>query len=651
MCGILGWYTPCFKEHAPSVYARLLERLFLLSESRGKEAAGLALAGPDRLCVHRQAVAASVMAAGQPYKDAVAHFFAAQPAEAPCAAIGHARLATNGWQDRDTNNQPVERDGVLLVHNGIIVNDAALWERLGLRPQTQLDTEVIAAGIAAGRARGDDTPKALGRFLEQMRGNASVAFFTLDENALYLATNNSSLYYTYGNGLFVFGSERLILERALKDKVLRAALGPLSPVVRLRNNTPLVCSSRTGKVTLGFPSLAGVTDNAPAFPELRLPRYREVENLSASLEKARDELRRCTRCILPETMPFISFDEQGVCNYCRSYEPMRVAGKEAALAALAPHRSKDGAPDCLVMLSGGRDSCYGLHYAVTELGLNPIAYTYDWGMVTDIARRNAARLCGALGVEHIIVAADIAWKRRNVRKNLLAWLKNPVPGMIPLLMAGDKQYFYYAEQVRRANRLPLTLVSENPLEPTRFKAGFCGVDEANRRIYNIPFRDKLRLLTYYGQQYLINPRYINSTLIDNAFAFFSSYFMKHDLFPVFHYTRWEEQTVNNTLQNVYGWETDPETRSTWRIGDGTAAFYNYAYHTLAGLTENDTLRSNQIREGVMDRATALQAAQLDNRPRWQSMEWYARTIGFNLVEAVLAINKAPRLYPVREQAR
>ncbi|OQY70127.1 MAG: hypothetical protein B6D44_16345, partial [Ignavibacteriales bacterium UTCHB2] len=91
------------------------------------------------------------------------------------------------------------------------------------------------------------------------------------------------------------------------------------------------------------------------------------------------------------------------------------------------------------------------------LNLNPIAYTYDWGMVTDLARRNIARLCGKLGVEHIIVSANIKWKRENIRKNILAWLRKPHLGMIPLFMAGDKYFYYYANKVKKQNDIQLTL--------------------------------------------------------------------------------------------------------------------------------------------------------------------------------------------------
>ena len=58
------------------------------------------------------------------------------------------------------------------------------------------------------------------------------------------------------------------------------------------------------------------------------------------------------------------------------------------------------------------------------MGLNPIAYTYDWGMVTDIARRNQARLVGKLGVEHIIVSADITLKRNNIRKKEILYCRD-----------------------------------------------------------------------------------------------------------------------------------------------------------------------------------------------------------------------------------
>lgn len=48
--------------------------------------------------------------------------------------------------------------------------------------------------------------------------------------------------------------------------------------------------------------------------------------------------------------------------------------------------------------------------------MTPITYTYDWGMVTDLGRRNISRMCSELGVENITVAADIKKKEKILQK-------------------------------------------------------------------------------------------------------------------------------------------------------------------------------------------------------------------------------------------
>ena len=72
--------------------------------------------------------------------------------------------------------------------------------------------------------------------------------------------------------------------------------------------------------------------------------------------------------------------------------------------------------------------------------MKPITYTYDWGMTSDIGRRNISRVCEKLRVENIIVSADINFKRNNIKKNILAWLKKPHLGMVNLFTAGDKAF-------------------------------------------------------------------------------------------------------------------------------------------------------------------------------------------------------------------
>jgi hypothetical protein len=301
----------------------------------------------------------------------------------------------------------------------------------------------------------------------------------------------------------------------------------------------------------------------------------------------------------------------------------------------------------LVPLSGGRDSCFGLHVAVREMGLDAVAYTYDWGMVTDLARRNISRMCGELGVEHILVSADIVRKRQNVRRNVLAWLRRPHLGAVPLFMSGDKQFYLHAQRLRSQLGCELVLLASNPYERTDFKAGFAGVDDAGdakNRASDLGIRDRLRIVDFYTRQFVRNPAYLNRSIADTALAFASYYLIPKRFESVFDFRAWDEREVETTLLDQYGWEVASDTDSTWRIGDGTAPFYNYIYLKVAGFTENDALRSNQIRAGHMGRDEALRRTNEENEPRLPSLAWYFDRIGIDGVAALRTINRMPSLY-------
>lgn len=345
-------------------------------------------------------------------------------------------------------------------------------------------------------------------------------------------------------------------------------------------------------------------------------------------------------------MPFIRFDENGVCNYCHHYK-IRNKPKpvEELFRLVEPYRRKNE-PDCIVPFSGGRDSSYSLHLIVKELGMNPVAYTYDWGMVTDLARRNISAMCARLGVEHIIVAADISQKRKNIAMNLRAWLKAPHLGMVSIFTAGDKHFFRHIETVKKQTGIQLNLWGINPLEVTHFKAGFLGVkpDFEEERVYYHGIRKQLRYHALRFKAMMQSPGYFNSSLWDTLSGeYYRSFTEKKDYFHVFDYWQWDEETIDNVLR-IYDWEKAIDTQTTWRIGDGTAAFYNYIYYTVAGFTENDTFRSNQIREGQITREKALEIVENENRPRYPNIKWYLDTLGMEFSPVIQVINNIPRLY-------
>lgn len=659
MCGIFGLVIS--RKHGMNYdeWKAGLSSLFNLSETRGKEAAGIAIATRQEIVVHKDSVSASAMLGTADYAHTLerARLWFTDDAlrESALAAMGHSRLVTNGMQGIDANNQPVWRDSVVVVHNGIVVNVEGLWERekaKGLKPCADVDTEIIAALIHRQREDGASVQEAVANVYGDIYGETSIAVFLRDLDALVLATNTGSLYLGHladGSGFF-FASERAIVEQLIVG-TRRLPGFEAATIHHLRPGQGMIIPLATCELQRfvveprgndGNPALAG-----PAVEPL-LAVQRKVEEKSTRFREALRSLRRCSRCLLPETMPHITYDSSGVCNYCQSYTPWVRRPEDELERELSRYRSRDGSPDCVVAFSGGRDSSYGLHLLKTRYGMTPLCFSYDWGMVTDLARRNQARMCGKLGIEHIWISADIKQKRANIRANVLAWLKKPDLGLIPLFMAGDKQFFWHASKTIKSTGLKLSVFCTNRLEKTDFKTGFLGIPPVDSEMRNKPsslrFKSKADLAWGYGIRFLSNPRYLNRSIPDTLFAAFSYYGIEQDHLFMFDHLAWDETAINETLISEYQWETAPDTPSTWRIGDGTQPWYNYIYYTVAGFTEFDTFRSNQIREGMIKRATALESLEEVNAPRWGAIREYMHLINVDFDEAIRVVDRIPKLY-------
>jgi hypothetical protein len=653
MCGIFGFVAKAGATvHRPQVDL-LVRLLFRLSETRGREAAGIAMLGGDTMAVHRTASAASDFLKSATFAELVGAALdrAFGDAERPSrrlAMIGHSRLVTNGLQGIGANNQPLVRGEMALVHNGIVVNVDEVWAaHPELTRQAEVDTEIIAALMEARVASGSAAETAVRQVFAEIRGETNIVALRPGEGLLALATNTGSLYRVENAslGITAFVSEHYIAQQvvaqsgldgtagAWRISQLRAGRGALIDLSSLEQSEFALApvSAATAPVVVTAPTRAAI----------------KVLDTDREAEARRRSMKRCSRCVLPETMPFIEFDAAGVCNYCRHHQPITYKGLEALEEVLAPQRKANGEPDCIVAFSGGRDSCYALHLLVKELGMRPLAFTYDWGMVTDLARRNQARMCADLGIEHIWISADIKAKRANIRRNVNAWLATPQLGLIPLFIAGDKHFFWHANRLQKQTGLKLMVLAENRLERTDFKSGFCGVPPRFERgdgSYQLGGLRLTRMAGFYGMAFARNPRFINASLWDTVTASGSYYLIPHDYLWLFHYLPWDEAVVDSILLGTYDWERAKDTDRTWRIGDGTAAFYNFIYHTVAGFSEFDTFRSNQIREGVMSREEALGLLEADNQPRFASIIEYCQTIGVDFDRLMLVVSSIPKLY-------
>ncbi|PIQ69030.1 MAG: LPS biosynthesis protein PseA [Candidatus Taylorbacteria bacterium CG11_big_fil_rev_8_21_14_0_20_46_11] len=118
-----------------------------------------------------------------------------------------------------------------------------------------------------------------------------------------------------------------------------------------------------------------------------------AKKLDIQLETQPKEVTFCTRCVVSNQRPRITFDDKGVCSACqyayRKHHDIDWSTREKELRALCDrHRSKDGSFDVVVPGSGGKDSAYTAHLLKTKYGMHPLVVTWSPFIYTDIGWQN-----------------------------------------------------------------------------------------------------------------------------------------------------------------------------------------------------------------------------------------------------------------------
>ena len=125
--------------------------------------------------------------------------------------------------------------------------------------------------------------------------------------------------------------------------------------------------------------------------------------------KTLEKLQRCTKCLLPENYPGISFDHKGVCNICNEFEEYKAQidsyfrTEEDFLPVVEEMKSVDSEYDCLLLYSGGKDSTFVLH-KLMDYGLKVLTYTFDNGYISDTAFKNIRATTEKLGILNIKIS-------------------------------------------------------------------------------------------------------------------------------------------------------------------------------------------------------------------------------------------------------
>ena len=154
------------------------------------------------------------------------------------------------------------------------------------------------------------------------------------------------------------------------------------------------------------------------------------------------------RCIMPETQEGQAFDEFGFCNVCRSSEEkMRVDWKSRReqlerILEKAKFENQNREYDCLVPISGGKDSTFQLHVLVKEFGMRPLAVTFSHNWFSAVGIYNLFNALEVFDVDHIMFTPKRGLVNRLAKKSLSkigdsCWHCHAGVGAFPLRVARD----------------------------------------------------------------------------------------------------------------------------------------------------------------------------------------------------------------------
>lgn len=314
-------------------------------------------------------------------------------------------------------------------------------------------------------------------------------------------------------------------------------------------------------------------------------------------------MKRCTRCIMPATVPGITFNEDGVCSHCLSYQNISYLGEKALEDIVNPLRNENNQYDCIVGLSGGRDSTFVLYMAKAVFNLKVLAVSYDNEFRNDHALVNMERACRILGVDFITVRSKRSVAKKLVKNNIRSAHTFGKFGLCGACMYGYTSAVYRAAE---RYKIPMIFWGESQQEATQEmeQKALTALSFSNSR-----YKKLLSINFYLAEYYRLLQRLEfpvpgNSALKRTAKAELKNKDIRE--IRLFDYVKWDRELIKKTITEKLGWERPAGHTSTWRTDCTLHVLVNYCYYKLLGCTKDCFGYAKMINSGQMDREAALQ---------------------------------------------
>lgn len=171
-------------------------------------------------------------------------------------------------------------------------------------------------------------------------------------------------------------------------------------------------------------------------------------------------MKYCTKCCMPDTRPGIAFNEDGVCSACQSYEHRKFVDWDKRWEELKvlcnKYRGMNGPDgyDCIIAVSGGKDSHFQVHVMKVLMGMNPLLVSVEDNFpMTQAGMHNIKNINEAFGCDLIAMKPNIAAQKKIMRYTFEKYGK-------PTYFVDRYIYTYPLHMAAKFN-LPLLVYGEN----------------------------------------------------------------------------------------------------------------------------------------------------------------------------------------------
>jgi len=324
-------------------------------------------------------------------------------------------------------------------------------------------------------------------------------------------------------------------------------------------------------------------------------------------------MNRCSICLMPDSLPGSNFNSSNECHWCQTkYPNYAPKGEDELRVLLEASRNRSNSPDCMVGLSGGKDSTYALYRIVKHYGMKAEAFTYVHEGTAGFSLKNAKHTCKILGVKHHIVELPNQAHLKSFISYFQAWLKHPTTVSAGMVCVACKHLHLLGLDLAECRAIPMIIWSTSPLEYSPFLA----IKHIGNQKNQFKREGTLKGLTRLVEEMIMSPQFALGifqhfkTSLKGCLAVFPTCKYLTTKYPTvkpimfYDYEYWNPITIRKTIEDNLGWTVPSDVLEDWHSDCDFNVFKEYMFQRMLGISYTDAHLSNQIRYGYVTREEA-----------------------------------------------